>query len=39
MVIPGVTDWRAKNPALQWGAITGVMALALLATQGFNGEK
>ena len=39
MVIPSVTDWLAKNPALQWGAIAGVMALALLATQGFNDEK
>jgi len=39
MVIPSVTDWLAKNPALQWGAIAGLMALALLATQGFNGEK
>lgn len=39
MVIPSVTDWLAKNPALQWGAIAGVMALAFLATQGFNQEK
>ena len=39
MVIPSVTDWLAKNPALQWGAIAGVMALALLATQSFNNEK
>jgi hypothetical protein len=39
MVIPSITDWLAKNPALQWGTIAGVMALALLATQGFNGEK
>ncbi|EGK86352.1 SDR family NAD(P)-dependent oxidoreductase [Microcoleus vaginatus PCC 9802] len=38
LVIPSVTDWLAKNPALQWGA-AGVMALALLATQGFNHEK
>ncbi|MEG4406031.1 SDR family oxidoreductase [Microcoleus sp. MON2_D5] len=38
LVIPSVTDWLAKNPALQWGA-AGVMALALLATQGFNKEE
>jgi len=39
MVIPSVTDWLAKNPALQWGATAGVMALAFLAAQGFNHEK
>jgi hypothetical protein len=39
MVIPSVTDWLAQNPALQWGAIAGVMALALLAKQGFDHEK
>jgi NAD(P)-dependent dehydrogenase (short-subunit alcohol dehydrogenase family) len=38
LVIPSVTDWLAKNPALQWGAIAGVAALALLATQVFNSE-
>ena len=39
LVIPSVTDWLAKNPALQWGAIAGVAALALLATQALrNGE-
>jgi NAD(P)-dependent dehydrogenase (short-subunit alcohol dehydrogenase family) len=38
LVIPSVTDWLAKNPALQWGAIAGVAALALLATQAFNNE-
>jgi NAD(P)-dependent dehydrogenase (short-subunit alcohol dehydrogenase family) len=39
MVIPSVTDWLAKNPALQWGAAAGVAALAFLATQGLrNGE-
>jgi len=39
MVIPSVTDWLAQNPALQWGAIAGVMALGLLATQAFNHEE
>src|SRR4028118_849169 len=39
LVIPSVTDWLAKNPALQWGAIAGVMALGLLATQAFNHEE
>ena len=39
LVIPSVTDWLAKNPALQWGAIAGMAALALLATQALrNGE-
>jgi NAD(P)-dependent dehydrogenase (short-subunit alcohol dehydrogenase family) len=38
LVIPSVTDWLAKNPAL-WGAIAGVMALGLLATQAFNHEE
>ena len=39
LVIPSVTDWLAKNPALQWGAIAGVMALGWLATQAFNHEE
>jgi hypothetical protein len=39
MVIPSVTDWPAKNPVVQWGAIAGVMALTFLATQSFNREK
>lgn len=38
LVIPSVTDWLAKNPALGWGALAGTVALALLATQAFNNE-
>ncbi|MFS0517841.1 hypothetical protein ACEYW6_24440 [Nostoc sp. UIC 10607] len=28
-----VSDWLEKNPVLQWGAIAGAAALALLAVQ------
>ncbi|WP_051055817.1 DUF72 domain-containing protein [Allocoleopsis franciscana] len=38
LVIPSVSDWLAQNPALGWGAIAGVAALALLATQAFNSD-
>jgi NAD(P)-dependent dehydrogenase (short-subunit alcohol dehydrogenase family) len=38
-VIPSVTDWLAKNPVLQWGAIAGTVALALLATQVLNTKE
>src|SRR4028118_2416604 len=34
--IPSITDWLDKNPVIKWGAIAGVAALALLATQAFN---
>jgi hypothetical protein len=37
--IPSITDWLDKNPVIKWGAIAGVAALALLATQGFNKEE
>jgi NAD(P)-dependent dehydrogenase (short-subunit alcohol dehydrogenase family) len=38
--IPSISDWLDKNPAIKWGALTGVAALALLATQGFrNGDR
>jgi NAD(P)-dependent dehydrogenase (short-subunit alcohol dehydrogenase family) len=33
LVIPSVSDWLEKNPVLQWGAIAGTAALALLAAQ------
>jgi hypothetical protein len=37
--IPSITDWLDKNPAIKWGAIAGVAALAFLATQTFrNGD-
>ncbi|MBD2015583.1 SDR family oxidoreductase [Microcoleus sp. FACHB-53] len=36
--IPSISDWLDKNPALKWGALTGVAALAFLATQAFNNE-
>ncbi|MEA5602864.1 SDR family oxidoreductase [Nostoc sp. UHCC 0252] len=36
LVIPSVSDWLEKNPVLQWGAIAGTAALALLAAQVFN---
>jgi NAD(P)-dependent dehydrogenase (short-subunit alcohol dehydrogenase family) len=36
--IPSISDWLAKNPALKWGAIVGVAALAFLATQAFRNE-
>jgi hypothetical protein len=37
--IPSITDWLDKNPAIKWGAIASVAALAFLATQGLrNGE-
>ncbi|HEY9638109.1 MAG TPA: SDR family oxidoreductase [Coleofasciculaceae cyanobacterium] len=36
--IPSITDWLDKNPVIKWGAIAGVAALALLATQAFNNE-
>jgi NAD(P)-dependent dehydrogenase (short-subunit alcohol dehydrogenase family) len=40
LVIPSVTDWLAMNPAIGWGAIAGVAALALLATQALrNGDQ
>ena len=32
-VIPSVSDWLEKNPVLQWGAIAGTAALALLVAQ------
>lgn len=32
------TDWLDRNPALKWGAIAGVAALAILATQVFRGQ-
>ncbi|MBD2200653.1 MULTISPECIES: SDR family oxidoreductase [Calothrix] len=35
-VIPSITDWLDKNPLLQWGAIAGTFALALLAAQAFT---
>jgi len=38
LVIPSVSDVLAKNPALQWGVIAGVAALAFLANQAFNNE-
>jgi len=39
-VIPSVSDWLDKNPVVKWGAIAGVAALALLATQaGKDGER
>lgn len=37
-VIPSVSDWFAKQPLLQWGAIAGAMTLAILAAQSFNKE-
>ncbi|MCC5645297.1 SDR family oxidoreductase [Nostoc sp. CHAB 5824] len=36
LVIPSVSDWLEKNPLLQWGAIAGTAALALLAAQVFK---
>ncbi|MEH1813891.1 MAG: SDR family oxidoreductase [Nostoc sp.] len=36
LVIPSVSDWLDKNPLLQWGAIAGTAALALLAAQVFK---
>ena len=33
LVIPSVSDWLEKNPVLQWGAIAGTAALALLVAQ------
>ncbi len=39
LTIPSFTDWLDRNPALKWGAITGVAALALLATQVFRGQS
>jgi NAD(P)-dependent dehydrogenase (short-subunit alcohol dehydrogenase family) len=36
LVIPSLSDWLEKNPVLQWGAIAGTAALALLVTQVFN---
>ncbi|BDI18259.1 hypothetical protein ANSO36C_40610 [Nostoc cf. commune SO-36] len=33
LVIPSVSDWVEKNPVLQWGAIAGTAALALLVAQ------
>jgi NAD(P)-dependent dehydrogenase (short-subunit alcohol dehydrogenase family) len=33
LVIPSLSDWLEKNPVLQWGAIAGAAALALLAVQ------
>lgn len=33
LVIPSVSDWIEKNPVLQWGAIAGTAALALLVAQ------
>ncbi|MEH2232724.1 MAG: SDR family oxidoreductase [Nostoc sp.] len=38
LVIPSISDWLEKNPLLQWGAIAGTAALALLAAQAFNKE-
>ncbi|MEH2366949.1 SDR family oxidoreductase [Nostoc sp.] len=38
LVIPSISDWLEKNPLLQWGAIAGTAALALLAVQAFNKE-
>jgi hypothetical protein len=39
LVIPSVSDWLAKNPALQLGAIATTAALAFLATQVFKDEE
>lgn len=36
LVIPSVTDWLERNPAVKWGAIASVAALALFATQGLK---
>ncbi|HYX14304.1 MAG TPA: SDR family oxidoreductase [Nostoc sp.] len=33
LVIPSLSDWIEKNPVLQWGAIAGTAALALLVAQ------
>jgi hypothetical protein len=38
-VIPSITDWLDKNPLLQWGAIAGTAALALLVAQVFNTKE
>ncbi len=37
-VIPSFLDGFDKNPALKWGAIASLVALALLAAQTFNEE-
>ncbi|WP_186005375.1 hypothetical protein [Pleurocapsa sp. PCC 7327] len=39
-VVPSLLDGLDKNPALKWGAIAGVAALALLAFQALqSGER
>ena len=36
LVIPSLTDWLDKNPALKWGALVSTVALAFLAAQAFK---
>lgn len=36
--IPSLSDWLDKKPALKWGAIASIVALAWLAAQAFNHE-
>lgn len=35
LTIPSISDWFDQNPTIKWGAIAGIAALALLATQTF----
>lgn len=39
LTIPSFLDWFDRNPALKWGAIAGIAALALLATQVFRSQS
>jgi hypothetical protein len=39
LTVPSFTDWLDRNPTLKWGAIAGVAALAILATQVFRGQS
>ncbi|MDZ8240100.1 MAG: SDR family oxidoreductase [Nostoc sp. ChiQUE01a] len=39
LVIPSISDWLDKNPLLQWGAIAGTAALALIAAQVLGENK
>ncbi|MBW4681680.1 MAG: SDR family oxidoreductase [Microcoleus vaginatus WJT46-NPBG5] len=36
LVVPSLTDWLDKNPALKWGALVSTVALAFLAVQAFK---
>ncbi|HEY9846386.1 MAG TPA: hypothetical protein V6D03_09325, partial [Candidatus Caenarcaniphilales bacterium] len=36
LAIPSVSDWLDKNPALKWGAIASVAAVALLVRQALK---